>query len=389
VSETLITLLKQAIQKDGPLPLDRFMEMALYHPEQGYYESTAHQVGREGDFQTSVSIGPLLGRLLLHQFLDWQPEAAEWQWVECGAHHGQLAEDMLQAHQALPAGKWPALNYLIFEPSSKRRHIQQERLRRFGNRVHWVETWAQLAGSFQQGVLFSNELMDAMPVRRYQWSRPQKQWLEMRVGQTATGFDWVLVPGKEALRLNWISAADQKTLEGALPEGYIIEVSPAAEDWWQQAARLLKKGFLVTMDYGFKDLEKFSPSRTQGTLRTYSQHRLGDDPFEAIGQQDLTAHVDFPALERQGRQQGLKTHGWKSQEAFMHQCLESLLKTGQTLDAHECNHFKTLMHPEHFGHRFQVLIQQRGMRSDGSTPIHPRKSDHWENGQSGQNGQNG
>ena len=90
---------------------------------------------------------------------------------------------------------------------------------------------------------------------------------------------------KEALRLDWISAADQKTLEGALPEGYIIEVSPAAEDWWQQAARLLKKGFLVTMDYGFKDLEKFSPSRTQGTLRTYSQHRLGDDPFEAIGQQ--------------------------------------------------------------------------------------------------------
>ena len=97
MSETLITLLKQAIQKDGPLPLDRFMEMALYHPEQGYYESTAHQVGREGDFQTSVSIGPLLGRLLLHQFLDWQSEAAEWQWVECGAHHGQLAEDMLQA----------------------------------------------------------------------------------------------------------------------------------------------------------------------------------------------------------------------------------------------------------------------------------------------------
>ena len=81
------------------------------------------------------------------------------------------------------------MNYLIFEPSSKRRHIQQERLRRFGNRVHWVETWAQLAGSFQQGVLFSNELMDAMPVRRYQWSRPQKQWLEMRVGQTASVFD--------------------------------------------------------------------------------------------------------------------------------------------------------------------------------------------------------
>ena len=192
-----------------------------------------------------------------------------------------------------------------------------------------METWAQLVGSFQQGVLFSNELMDAMPVRRYQWSRPQKQWLEMRVGQTATGFDWVLVPGKEALRLNWISAADQKTLEGALPEGYIIEVSPAAEEWWQQAARLLKKGFLMTMDYGFKDLEKFSPSRTQGTLRTYSQHRLGDDPFEAIGRQDLTAHVDFPALELQGRQQGLKTHGWKSQEAFMHQCLESLLKIGR------------------------------------------------------------
>ena len=173
------------------------MEMALYHPEQGYYESTAHQVGSEGDFQTSVSIGPLLGRLLLHQFLDWQSEAAEWQWVECGAHHGQLAEDMLQAHQALPAGKWPALNYLIFEPSSKRRHIQQERLRRFGNRVHWVETWAQLAGSFQQGVLFSNELMDAMPVRRYQWSRPQKQWLEMRVGQTATGFDWGTCPARK------------------------------------------------------------------------------------------------------------------------------------------------------------------------------------------------
>ena len=138
------------------------------------------------------------------------------------------------------------------------------------------------------------------------------------------------------------------------------------------AARLLKKGFLVTMDYGFKDSENFHLPAPKRTCAPTPQHRLGDDPFEAIGQQDLTAQGIFPARERQGRQQGLKTHGWKSQEAFMHQCLESLLKTGQTLDAHECNHFKTLMHPEHFGHRFQVLIQQR-KRSDGSTPIHPAR----------------
>ena len=123
---------------------------------------------------------PLLGSSLCCTSFDWQSEAAEWQWVECGAHHGQLAEDMLQAHQVLPAGKWLALNYLIFEPSSKRRHIQQERLRRFGNRVHWVETWLSWLGPSSKVSFSPNELMDAMPVRRYQWSRPQKQWLEMR-----------------------------------------------------------------------------------------------------------------------------------------------------------------------------------------------------------------
>ena len=113
-------------------------------------------------------------------------------------------------------------------------------LRRFGNRVHWVETWAQLAGSFQQGVLFSNELMDAMPVRRY-CGPGLRNRAGVRVGQTASGFDEDSRPARKPCA--WTgSPPDQKTLEGALPEGYIIEVSPAAENGGN-AARLLKRVF--------------------------------------------------------------------------------------------------------------------------------------------------
>ena len=360
VSAAMREHLRQAIQQDGPMPLDQFMETVLYHPTLGYYEADQDPVGLEGDFQTSVSLGPMLGKLLHHQAMTWKAGQTPWQWVECGAHHGQLAEDMLKARQAMaPSNPAHEMEYLIFEPSPKRQAIQKERLKAFEGQVSWVDSWTSLRDRFHQGIIFSNELLDAMPTRRLAWCKPRRQWVECCVTWKQDGLAWTHRPLEQPLRLNWLETSDQALLEQALPDDYLIEISPAAMTWWQEAARSLKRGYVVAIDYGFKGLEKFSPSRTGGTLRTYWRHRMGTDPFEEVGSRDLTAHVDFPALEKMGAEEGLNTIGLLPQESFMHQCLGSLLAAGEQIRPKETAVFRTLMHPEHFGHRFQVLIQQR------------------------------
>jgi SAM-dependent MidA family methyltransferase len=146
-----------------------------------------------------------------------------------------------------------------------------------------------------------------------------------------------------------------------LPDNYTIETSPAAENWWREAAGVLARGKLLAIDYGFTADEMFSPARTRGTLRAYFRHHATDDLLANPGEQDLTAHVNFTAIQKVGEDTGLMTEFLGSQVRFLVEILAAAEKNKSLGEwsAKQTRQFQTLTHPEHLGRAFRVLVQSR------------------------------
>jgi SAM-dependent MidA family methyltransferase len=375
---------REAVQR-GVLSFARFMELALYCPVHGYYETKKDNPGRHGDFYTSVGVGELFGQLLAFQFAEWLEEVrsadCEVRIVEAGAHDGQLARDILTWLQLNRPELLGQIEYWIIEPSARRQEWQGETLREFAPRVRWFAGFQELVGRDSvkpaqpstlnpqlNGVIFSNELLDAMPVHRFGWDAQNKKWFEWGVAVDGEKFVWAKIqPSAFSLQ--------PSALESVLPDGYTIETCPAAEDWWREAANVLGHGKLMTIDYGLTADELFSPSRTRGTLRAYFRHHVGDDLLANVGEQDLTAHVNFSTIQAAGESVGLKTESFQTQSQFLTQILGKALKDknfgelvspksdgGGSEDGWtpaQARQFQTLTHPEHLGRAFRVLVQSR------------------------------
>ena len=342
------------------------MELALYCPDCGYYE-TKMDIGRRGDFYTSVSIGSLFGELLACQFANWlEPEVSsrksEVRIVEAGAHDGQLAKDILTWLQSSRPGLFGQIEYVIIEPSARRREWQRETLKSFAN-VRWSDNFQPIASSAPHsalrtpqlnGVIFSNELLDAFPVHRFGWDAKNRNWFEWGVAITGDKFIWAKIPIPH-------SSFCTPQLEAVLPDGYTIETSPAAENWWREAAEILAHGKLLAIDYGHTADEIFSPGRTRGTLRAYFRHHVSDDLLASPGEQDLTAHVNFSAIQKTGEAIGLTTESFQTQPQFLTQILGNAMKDKSFggWNARRTRQFQTLTHPEHLGRAFRVLVQSR------------------------------
>jgi SAM-dependent MidA family methyltransferase len=146
-----------------------------------------------------------------------------------------------------------------------------------------------------------------------------------------------------------------------LPEGFALEISPAALAWWRTAASALQAGKLMAVDYGYAEGEGFRPERAQGTLRAFFRHHASADLLAQPGEQDLTAHVNFPALREAGEAAGLRTEGLARQSGFLTEIVARArgLETWAPWDEKKGRQFQTLTHPEHLGERFRVLIQAR------------------------------
>jgi SAM-dependent MidA family methyltransferase len=365
----LFQLIQNEAETAGKLPFARFMELALYHPELGYYEQK-NDPGRRGDFYTSVSVGALFGELLAFQFAEWLeviPMAGGgWRMIEAGAHAGQLAKDILSWLQRQRPKIFERLEYIVIEPSPRRQEWQRETLAEFGNKIRWLAQISELKNpqsairnpQSAYEIIFSNELLDAMPVRRFGWDAKNKKWFEWGVAVESGKFVWAKIPNSESptsvRRL-------PSSLLDVLPDGYTIETSPAAENWWRKAAHVLKRGKLLTMDYGLTADEWLSPARTNGTLRAYFRHHASDDLLAHVGEQDLTAHVNFSTIQKAGEDAGLKTEFFSTQSKFL---TEILAKTQRDKTFGEWNsarvrQFQTLTHPEHLGRAFRVLVQSR------------------------------
>jgi SAM-dependent MidA family methyltransferase len=358
------TAIRAEIQKNGPLPFARFMELALYCPETGYYESHKNTVGRRGDFITSVSTGELFGQLLAFQFGEWlenlrPKKSGTFAIFEAGAHDGNLAADILRWLRNHRPALFAEIEYCLIEPSATRQQWQRETLKEFPN-VHWFADFESLKLKTQNsklhGVLFSNELLDAFPVHRLGWNAREKEWFEWAVTLQGEKFVWAKIHPASPFPPKFDPA-----LLAILPDDYTIEVSPAAELWWREAASLLAHGKLLAIDYGFTDEEQFTPTRTRGTLRAYHRHRISDDLLAHPGEQDLTAHVNFSAIQKTGEAAGLTTEVFCTQPQFLTRIFSAAIKQNSftPLTAKQVRQFQTLTHPEHLGRAFRVLLQQR------------------------------
>jgi SAM-dependent MidA family methyltransferase len=214
-------------------------------------------------------------------------------------------------------------------------------------------------------VIFSNELLDAMPVRRLGWDSNSKRWFEWGVTTESEKFVWqrLSVPQQEIISNLRDAGLDFPALaNAALPDRFTVEISPGASAWWSQAARTLQCGKLLTIDYGLTGEDFFTPQRKEGTLRAYHRHHASADLLANPGEQDLTAHVNFTHLQRAGEAMGLRTEGLLSQEQFLTRIAKTTWDKGPKLDTWttaRVRQFQTLTHPEHLGRPFQVLLQAR------------------------------
>ena len=365
------------------------MELALYCPVHGYYETKKDNPGRHGDFYTSVGVGELFGQLLAFQCAEWletlNSQPSPLNLVEAGAHDGQLAKDIMAWLQLKRPKLFEQIEYRVIEPSPRRQEWQKETLKNFAPRIRWFTGFEHASRITHHaklnGIIFSNELLDAMPVHRLGWDAQNKKWFEWGVAVEGDKFVWARIPDTLAPRsgeragargfdpssiLHLLARRSEaetapSSLQAVLPDGYTIETCPAAEDWWREAANVLGHGKLLTIDYGFTADELFSPARPHGTLRAYYRHHASDDLLANVGQQDLTAHVNFSAIQKVGEACGLTTESFSTQSQFLTQILGKASKDDSfgEWNTNRTRQFQTLTHPEHLGRAFRVLVQSR------------------------------
>lgn len=373
----LLEIIIGEIRKRGAVSFEEFMRLALYCPVYGYYEKEEDTIGRNGDFYTSVSVGNLFGELLALQFAQWlvqcQSGTHPVQIVEAGAHRGHLARDILTWFQQNCSELSRSLQYIIVEPSPIRQKWQAGTVGEFGQQVRWISRITDHAPRIT-GVIFANELLDAMPVRRFGWDAQKERWFEWGITLKNDELAWARLElqataGSAGLMQDAFAAfSDQPSSRllqafkdlALFPDGYTFEVGSEAETWWLEASTALGHGKLMAIDYGMTIEELISPARKDGTLRGYYRHQSTTDILSNPGEQDLTAHVNFSAVIAAGEARGLKTETFETQGQFLTR-IAAHAWNGQSfqMNSSRARQFQTLTHPEHLGNSFRVLVQSR------------------------------
>jgi SAM-dependent MidA family methyltransferase len=348
------------IDRCGRITFRRFMELALYDSEEGYYFRRA-PIGTRGDYLTSPELHPLFGALLKRQFQQmWEllDRPAEFTVIEMGAGTASFARGLLSAggDQAFDE----ALRYVIVEHAPMSRELQRRKLGSLASTVTWLPALDALDGPVT-GCLFSNELPDSFPVHRVTVEHGSLR--ELFVGMDGESFvDVAGGPSTPALARYFADA-------GVMPaEGCDAEVNLASLEWMRSVGRALQRGFVLTLDYGYPARLLYAPWRRRGTLLSFHRHTAGDDPYVHVGEQDLTTHVDFSSLARVGAEVGLSPLGFTSQQRFLAALgIQEALAGGPAAFAVLEEYLarrravEQLLNPEGLG-RIRVLAQGKGVR---------------------------
>ena len=348
----LSEIIQLKIRSDGPVSFHDFMEMALYYPSLGYYNSGKNKIGKEGDFYTSPIVSSLFGELIGKQIeemwtvLDKKPFTI----VEYGAGTGSLCNDILCYLKNNPT-LYEQLSYCIIEKGEALRKKQQSHL---PEKVSWHNSIREIAPV--NGCVLSNELLDNFSVHRV---KMEKELMEIYVDYD-NDFLEILRPASPLLK-NYLN---EQNIE--LPSGYVTEINLEAIEWIKEISENLEKGFVLTIDYGYAAEEFYSPKRNSGTIVCYKNHQVNTSFYTDIGSQDITAHVNFSALSHWGKKAGLERSGFTTQANFLRSLgLMNYLRNFELRDP-ENNRAaiwqiqKLLMD---MGTKFKVLIQQRNVKS--------------------------
>jgi SAM-dependent MidA family methyltransferase len=367
----LTNILAERIRAHGPITFAEYMEACLYHPQHGYYTRPKQEARR--DYYTSVEVTPLFGRLLVRQFFDmWtQLDRPDPFWlVEAGAGAGALARQILDFAAGSLGDFYAALRYVSVERSAVRRaaHAQSLEPHIVNGRL---KSSADMPEEIPAGCIFSNEMLDALPVHRVVLENGQLRELYVALGEN--GFR------DEAGALSSPSVGEYIAEQGiTLQEQQQGEACLAACRWIEEAGSKLGRGVVLTIDYGHEAHELYDERHMRGTLLAYSRHRASEDYYRGPGEQDLTAHVNFTALDLRGRRVGLARTGFTTQTNFLlalarHAHLEDLRAEGKS-EAEQMRSrllFKTLIHPEGMGETFRVFAQHKGIESPRLAGLEP------------------
>jgi SAM-dependent MidA family methyltransferase len=364
--EELRRFILSQIEKRGPIPFSQFMDWCLYHPDYGYYQSQRMRIGRDGDFYTSPCVHPLFGGLIAKQLsqMSQQSEGPFFDVVEQGGGTGFLCEDVLRWAKNNSPSFYQRLRYRLIETSSFLLKEQKKRLEKHEKegKVFWMGPEAFEEGKdLIEGCFFSNELVDAFPV--HQVISDHGNLKEIYVTQ-----DHGQLKEQQGELSDPRIASYFQSMDITLEESQRAEVNLRALDWMEKVSHCLKRGFVLTIDYGFLAKELYAPHRREGTLLCYTQHRTSENPYERLGEQDITSHVNFTSLIRKGEEVGLRFTGLVPQYQFLIalgllQEMESLERGMSEVDALQFRlSLKHLIEPEiGMGEVFKVLIQHKGI----------------------------
>jgi len=346
------------------------MDLALYHPETGYYARAAQRSGRAGDFFTSVDVGPVFGELLEVQFAEMAdivttynteragrtegPAAVDL--VEAAAGNGRLSADILRAARRRDPSFYDRIRLHLVEASPAARAGQPEVLQAVAGRL--VSSSAELPASFE-GILFANELLDALPVHQVVMRRDGLREIYVE-GSSGTLRAVEGPPSTPEL------AAYLDRLGVTLEPGWRGEINLRAAEWIQAAAHRLTRGFIIVIDYGHEARELYSVTHAGGTLTTFARHtmagpeRPADAPawLDNAGEQDITAHVDFTGVRLAGEAAGLTTIGFLDQTYFLMGLGAAAIDAG---DLKRRLALKTLLMPGGLGSTHKVMIFGKGV----------------------------
>ncbi|MEW6068620.1 MAG: SAM-dependent methyltransferase [Nitrospirota bacterium] len=354
-----MTSLKQKIfekiKKQGMITFETFMEMALYEPCIGYYASDKIEIGRSGDFYTSQHVHPIFGMMIGKQIEEmWEilDRPVNFYIVEVGAGEGYMCKDMMNYLSTREVFNF--LTYIIVELSPFMKQRQEKLLEGGLDKIKWVSSLKEVNNI--KGCILSNELLDSFPVHLIEMEDELKEI-------------YIKVDGNNFLEIKGHPSTDAlinylREFSIELPKGYRTEINLRIKEWLRSVDKALTEGFILTIDYGYPAWDYYSEDRNRGTLLCYYKHQMIEDPYQNIGEQDITAHVNFSSVKKWAEDLSIKTIGFCNQGAYLvslgiDEIIQNLEKDSSNY-LFEIAKIKRLILPGTLGETHKVMIQYKG-----------------------------
>jgi SAM-dependent MidA family methyltransferase len=362
IASSLGERLRERILRNGPLTFCDWMRMALYDEDEGYYcRADRQRWGRAGDYRTSPERSSLFAATFARYFAGLHEQLGSpstWTIVEVGAGEGHFASSLLRTLENSFPAVFAATRYVVDEVSSHSRALARDCLKPFGDRVEYLPLERSV---LDPGIVFSNELLDAFPIHRVAMHDGKTQEFYVTLGSSGE-FQWKL-DDPSTPRLDEYLAAGGI----ALAEGQVAEINLQIEDWLRKVSRVLKSGYLVTVDYGANAEELYSRARrNRGTLRGFYQHQIIEEVLAHPGEQDLTTTIDWTFVKRTGEKLGLEITEFEQQDKFLLKAgLLNQLEIETQVTESEADRLRLstaardMILPDGMAAHFQVLVQRK------------------------------